>query len=308
MRRAIAATRIALARPQEWCPVPDVSASRLQLFSTGAEMRAAVRDAQAAGETVGFVPTMGALHEGHLSLVDAARAECDRVVASVFVNPTQFRAGEDFEKYPRPLERDLEMLAERGCEWAFVPDVAEIYPPGFNSFVDVGAVAEPWEGAARPGHFRGVATVVLKLFQLVPADRAYFGRKDYQQTLVISRLVEDFNVPTAICVCPIVRDADGLALSSRNVYLSSEERRRALSLSRALLLAAEMHAAGETSTEGIRSRMLAEIAGVGGVEVDYIAFVRDGTVESTATIDGPTTVAIAARVGRTRLIDNARIG
>lgn len=271
-------------------------------------MRTAVREALAVGETVGFVPTMGALHEGHLTLVDAARAECDRVVASIFVNPTQFGAGEDFERYPRPLERDLDLLAKRGCDWAFVPEVAEMYPPGFGSSIDVGDVARPWEGAARPGHFAGVATVVLKLLQLAPADRAYFGRKDYQQTLVIQRLVEDFHVPTTIRVCPIVRDHDGLALSSRNVYLSSEERQRALALHRSLELAGAEHAAGERSVDAIRRKMLAQIEAVGGVAVEYVAFVKDGTVEEISHIDGPATVAIAARVGRTRLIDNQRIG
>ncbi len=286
-----------------------VAAARpLVVFARGAEIRTAVREAQAAGETVGFVPTMGALHEGHLSLVDAARAECDRVVMSIFVNPTQFGAGEDFEKYPRPLERDLALATGRGCEWAFVPEPAEIYPPGFDSFVDVGGVAVPWEGAARPGHFRGVATVVLKLFQLVPADRAYFGRKDYQQTLVVERLVADFHLPTAIRVQPTVREADGLAMSSRNAYLSADERRRALVLSRSLKLAESLYAAGERSADALRRKMLAEIAASGGVDVDYIAIVRDGTVESVAEIAGPTTVAIAARVGQTRLIDNARIG
>ncbi len=286
----------------------SIVSRQLQQIERGAEMLRLVRAAQAAGETVGFVPTMGALHEGHLSLIDAARAQCDRVAASIFVNPTQFGAGEDFERYPRPLERDLELLASRGCDWAFVPAPAEIYPPGFDSFVDVGAVAAPWEGAARPGHFRGVATVVLKLFQLVPADRAYFGRKDYQQTLVIKRLAVDFHVPTAIEVGPIVRDSDGLALSSRNAYLAPDERRRALSLSRALHVAEEASAAGESSADAIRRKMLAAIAEVGGVEVEYIAIVRDGTVDSVTTIDGPTTIAIAARVGRTRLIDNSRIG
>jgi pantoate--beta-alanine ligase len=288
--------------------VPQSTTGPLTIYRLGAEMTASVRRAQAAGESVGFVPTMGALHEGHLSLVDAARAECDRVVASIFVNPTQFVPGEDFERYPRPLDRDLALLADRGCDWAFVPPAAEIYPPGFDSYVDVGAIAEPWEGAARPGHFRGVATVVLKLFQLVPADSAYFGRKDYQQTLLVERLVRDFHVPVSIRICPIVRDADGLALSSRNAYLTPDERERALALNRSLQLAAAECAAGETSAEALRRRMLAAIASAGGVEVDYIAFVRDGTVDPVSRIDGPTTIAIAARVGRTRLIDNRRIG
>lgn len=284
-----------------------VVAKPLQVIASVAEAQAAVRGAHSAGEIVGFVPTMGALHEGHLSLIDAARAECDRVVISIFVNPTQFGAGEDFEKYPRPLDRDLALAADRGCHWAFVPSAAEMYPAGFESFVDVGSVAGPWEGSARPGHFRGVATVVLKLFQCVPADRAYFGRKDYQQTLVVRQIAADFNLPTEIRVCPIVRDEDGLALSSRNVYLSADERQRALVLSRSLRLAESRVAAGQRSAEMLRREMLAAMAAV-GVEVDYVAIVRDGTVEPVETIDGPATVAIAARVGRTRLIDNCRIG
>jgi pantoate--beta-alanine ligase len=251
---------------------------------------------------------MGALHEGHLSLVDAAAAECDRIVTSLFVNPTQFAPHEDFSRYPRPMERDLELLSQRGCDWAFVPSAGEVYPEGFDTFVDVGAVAQPWEGAARPGHFRGVATVVYKLFQLVPADRAYFGRKDYQQTLVVKRMAADLDVPVTICVQPIVRDADGLALSSRNAYLSPDERRHALALSRALAAAKASFEQGEPSATAIRRRMTELIAEVGGVEVEYIAVVRDGTVEEVEHIDGPTVVAIAARVGATRLIDNLLIG
>jgi pantoate--beta-alanine ligase len=280
----------------------------MQQITRGGEIRAAVRAAQQAGQTVGFVPTMGALHEGHLSLVDAARNECDLVAASIFVNPTQFGAGEDFERYPRPLERDLDLLRRRRCDLAFVPDAAEMYPPGFDTWVEVGRVAEPWEGAARAGHFRGVATVVLKLLELVPADRAYFGRKDYQQTLVVRRMVEDLNVPVAIRACPTVREADGLALSSRNAYLSPQERQRAASLWQSLKLAEAAHAAGETDCAEIRRRMLAHIAEAGGVEVEYIAFLRDGTVEEQPAIAGPTVVALSARVGRTRLIDNHTIG
>jgi pantoate--beta-alanine ligase len=195
---------------------------KLQKITRGADIRAAVWHAQQSGKTVGFVPTMGALHEGHLSLVDAARAECDVVAASIYVNPTQFGPSEDFEKYPRPVQRDLELLDGRGCNFAFVPKPSEMYPAGFDTWIDVGRVAAPLEGAARPGHFRGVATVVLKLFQLVPADFAYFGRKDYQQTLVVKRMVEDLNLPTAVRVCPTVRESDGLALSSRNAYLAPD--------------------------------------------------------------------------------------
>ena len=274
----------------------------------GEEIRAAVLAARRSGETIGLVPTMGALHEGHLSLIDAAMAECDRVVASIFVNPTQFGPGEDLSRYPRALDRDLELLRGRGCDLVFVPDASEMYPPGFDTFIDVGAVAHPLEGAARPGHFRGVATVVHKLFQLVPADRAYFGQKDYQQSLVVRRMVADLDLPIEIRVCPIVRDADGLALSSRNVYLSADERRRALALPQSLRLAEAAVAAGERNADAIRQRMLAHIGAVGGVQVEYIAIVRDGVVEETPAIDGPVVVAIAARVGTTRLIDNQRIG
>lgn len=286
----------------------DKTVETIQVVTRGEQILALVRTAQGAGETVGFVPTMGALHEGHLSLVDAARAECNRVVASIFVNPTQFGAGEDLAKYPRPLDRDLDHLQARGCWAAFVPDVAEMYPPGFDTFIDVGAVAAPLEGEARPGHYRGVATVVHKLFQLVPADRAYFGQKDYQQTLVVRRMVEDLNLPIAISVCPIVREADGLALSSRNVYLSPNERVRATALRRALLVAEAAFKSGQRDADALRRQMLAELADAGIDEVQYIAFLRDGTVEETPRIDGPTIVAIAARVGATRLIDNHRLG
>lgn len=288
--------------------MPEAPPRNLQVIECGESMRTHVQRARQAGETVGFVPTMGALHEGHLSLVDAARAECDLVAASIFVNPTQFAAGEDFAKYPRVLQRDLALLAQRGCQAAFVPEPSEMYPPGFDTTIEVGAVAEPWEGAARPGHFRGVATVVHKLFQFVPADRAYFGQKDYQQTLVVRRMVADLNLPIEIRVCPTVREADGLAMSSRNAYLSADERRRALALSQALQVAEQAFARGERRSEQIRRAMLAHIAAVGGVEVQYIAIVRDGAVEEADRVDGPTVVAIAARVGATRLLDNCRLG
>jgi pantoate--beta-alanine ligase len=286
-------------------PAPPIKS--LQVIVSGQEARAAVLAARRSGESVGLVPTMGALHAGHLSLVDAALAECDRVMASIFVNPTQFGPGEDFSRYPRPLERDLEMLRERGCHWAFVPDAAEMYPPAFDTYIDVGAIARPWEGVARPGHFRGVATVVHKLFQLAPADRVYFGQKDYQQSLVVRRMVEDLHMPIELRICPIVRDADGLALSSRNVYLSPEERRRAGALRQALAIAEAARSAGETDAAKIRHQMLAHLRDVGGVEVEYIAILRDGTVEEADSVVGPTVIAIAARVGTTRLIDNVRI-
>ena len=270
-------------------------------------MREFVRSAQRDGKTVGFVPTMGALHEGHLSLVDAARAECDLAVVSIFVNPTQFGPKEDLSRYPRDLERDLELLGSRGCEVVFAPTVEAMYPEGYITSVDVGPLGHELEGAYRPDHFRGVATVVLKLFQIVPADIAFFGRKDYQQTLVVNRMVADLNVPIEIRVCATVREADGLAMSSRNAYLSTDERRRGLALSQSLRLAERMVSEGVRDVEQIRGAMLKQIQAVGGIEVQYIAFVGEGSVQNVTKIDGPTTVAIAALVGKTRLIDNVRI-
>lgn len=271
-------------------------------------VREIVRAAQAAGKTVGFVPTMGALHEGHLSLVDAARAECQLVVVSIFVNPTQFGPKEDLSKYPRDLNRDLALLANRGCDLVFAPNVEAMYPDGHVTSVDVGQLGRELEGEFRPDHFRGVATVVLKLFQIVPAEVAFFGRKDYQQTLVVQRLVTDLNVPIEIRVAPTVRELDGLAMSSRNAYLTADERRRALGLSQSLQLAKDLVRSGQRDVETIRSQMLAHLKSAGVAEVQYIAFVADGTITPVESVGGPVTVAIAAKVGTTRLIDNIRIG
>ena len=281
---------------------------RLKRLASATEVQEAVRTAKSAGESVGFVPTMGALHEGHLSLVDAALTECDRTVVSIFVNPSQFAPGEDLDEYPQRLKQDLQLLEERGAWLAFVPTVEEMYPPGFEAYVDVGSVAAPLEGAARPTHFRGVGTVVLKLLQIVPADRTYFGRKDYQQTLVVRQLIEDFNLPVVLRVCPTVRETDGLAMSSRNAYLTETERQRAASLWQALKLAEQLHAAGETSVAEIREQMKALLTAAGVDDVEYIAFLEDGTVWEVSSITGPTVVAIAARIGPARLIDNHTIG
>lgn len=279
-----------------------------RVLSSAAAVREFVRRAQADGKTVGLVPTMGALHDGHLSLVDAACAECDLVLASIFVNPTQFAPTEDLNRYPRDLQRDLVLLASRGCGLVFAPSVDQMYPAGYATTVDVGQLAQVLEGECRPTHFRGVATIVLKLFQIAPADIAYFGRKDYQQSLVVRQLVTDLNVPIEIRVCPTVREPDGIAMSSRNVYLSADERRRALVLSQSLWLAEQLVSEGVRDAETIRHKMFEQIRAVGGVDVQYIALVADGTVTPVTTVDGPTTVAIAAVVGTTRLIDNLRIG
>lgn len=283
---------------------PTGRAANPPVVATRDELRQAIAELRRAGRSIGFVPTMGALHAGHLSLVDACRRECGVTVASIFVNPTQFGPGEDFERYPRPLEADLAQFAAHGVDLVFAPPTGEIYPPGHAAFVDVGPVAEPLEGRHRPGHFRGVATVVLKLFNIVAPDRAYFGRKDYQQSLVIRRLVRDFDLPIEIRVCPTVREPDGLALSSRNVYLSPTEREQALVLSRSLRLARDLYRDGQRDAETILREMKALLASVPQVRPDYVALVDAETLENLTRIDRPAVALIAARVGRTRLIDN----
>ena len=279
----------------------------MDVFTSPAETRAAVLAACAEGRTVGFVPTMGALHAGHLSLIDAARAECDLIAASIFVNPTQFAPSEDFSAYPRPLERDLDLLREHGCQLVFTPAAEVMYPPGAETSIDVGSVARPWEGAQRPTHFAGVATVVMKLFQIVPATHAYFGQKDYQQTVVVRRMVADLNVPIEVRVCPIVRAPDGLALSSRNAYLTPAQRQQAVALSQSLAVAREAYAGGERDAARIKQLACHHLAAA-GLEPDYVAVMADGTVSEVDHIDGPSIIALAVRVGQTRLIDNCRIG
>ncbi|MEM6329580.1 MAG: pantoate--beta-alanine ligase [Planctomycetota bacterium] len=277
------------------------------LIADGTQLREEVLQRRAAGQTVGLVPTMGALHAGHLSLVEAARRECDAVVVSVFVNPTQFGPGEDLDRYPRDLERDRRLLAEVGADVVFAPAAEAMYPPGSGTTVDAGPVAAAWEGADRPDHFRGVATIVLKLFNLAPAGRAYFGRKDYQQTVVVQQVVADLNVPIEVRVCPTVREPDGLAMSSRNAMLTQAQRPAALSLSRSLRLAGEMHAAGERDAGRVCAAMRRLMTDA-GAHVQYAAALRPGGVEEVRTLDGGAVLVVAARVGQTRLIDNERIG
>jgi pantoate--beta-alanine ligase len=277
-----------------------------KVISSVAEARAWTRQAQRAGKTVGVVPTMGALHAGHLSLVEAAKAECDLACVTIFVNPTQFAPGEDFEKYPRDLQADLELLATAGADQVFAPNVKEMYPPGHATYVEVEGVSRPLEGAHRPTHFRGVATIVLKLFQALPADRAYFGQKDFQQTLVIKRMVADLDVPVEIRICPIVREADGLAMSSRNRYLSADDRRRALALSQSLALAEKLVAGGERNAATILAALREKFAEV-QIPLDYLVLTDPNTLADKQVVDGPTLLAIAARVGSTRLIDNVVI-
>ncbi len=275
-----------------------------QLIDHPRAMHDFVRAAQRAGKRVGVVPTMGALHAGHLSLAEAAKKSCDVTVVTIFVNPTQFGPNEDFTKYPRTLDSDLSALAPLGIDAVFVPHNEAMYPPGFSTYVDPPQVAELWEGRFRPGHFRGVATVVLKLFNACPADAAFFGAKDYQQTLVVRRMVEDLNLPIDIQVLPTLREPDGLAMSSRNRYLSAAERATALTISQSLQLAADLIAAGERNAATVLARMHERFANAGITQIDYIALADPETLQPVEQLDRPVVALIAARVGTTRLIDN----
>ena len=279
-----------------------------RVVSTRHEMRRLVIEAQRQGKSVGLVPTMGALHAGHLSLVEAATSEADYTVVTVFVNPTQFLPGEDFERYPRDLKSDLQALSGIGVDCVFAPSSAEMFPPGHSTFVEPPEVARPLEGKCRPGHFRGVATIVLKLLHVIPADMAYFGHKDYQQTLVIRRMVEDLDLTTTIRVCPTIRDPDGLALSSRNDYLAPDERERALALSRSLSLAADRVQQGQRDATEIVSLVRQELAVAGIHKIDYVALVQPDTLAEVRRVDQPTLAAVAAVVGSVRLIDNRLLG
>lgn len=272
------------------------------------ELRAAVRAARQAGRRIGFVPTMGALHEGHLRLLDRAHEVSDFVVLSVFVNPLQFAPTEDLARYPRDLERDRALAFSRGAHLLFAPEVATMYPDGAEMRVVPGPTAERWEGAVRPGHFTGVLTVVLKLFNLVQPDVAIFGRKDAQQVALVRRLIADLDVPVQLDVAPTVREADGLALSSRNAYLSPEERAQARVLSHALRAAHAAFASGARTSDAITAAMAAVFASEPAVLVDYLSVVDPMTLVPVSTVTDETLVAVAARVGRTRLLDNIVLG
>jgi pantoate--beta-alanine ligase len=254
--------------------------------------------------SVGFVPTMGYLHEGHLALVKQARIENSAVIVSIYVNPTQFGPREDFGAYPRELNRDLESLQKEGVDIVFVPSDDEMYPPEFSSWVDVEKVTGRLEGASRPGHFRGVATVVAKLFNIVQPTRAYFGQKDAQQAAVIKRMVADLNLGMEIVVVSTVRERDGLAMSSRNVYLSPEERRAATILFRALNLARQLRQGGEKDAEEIRRQMTSLIQKEPLAQIDYVSIADAETLEELDLVDHPALASLAIRIGKTRLIDN----
>lgn len=266
--------------------------------------RAELREARATlPAPVGFVPTMGALHEGHASLVRRARTDCASTVASIFVNPTQFGANEDLSRYPRDEAGDLALLESLGVDLAFLPGVADIYPPGASMSIDVGQLGDVLEGAARPGHFRGVATVVAILFNLVAPDKAFFGQKDGQQSVVIHRLVSDLGMPVEIVVCPTLREEDGLAMSSRNRYLSDQERAQAPLLNRALQAAAGALAAGDRSAESLRQFMHDELAAASLGKVEYVSVADAATLQELDVVDRPALASLAVRFPSARLID-----
>ncbi len=275
-------------------------------LSSKDEVRSAVSAAHGQGKTVALVPTMGALHEGHLSLVRAARERCDVVVVSIFVNPTQFSPGEDFERYPRRIEADIELLAAEGVDLVWTPSTETMYAPDAVVTVDPGALATRWEGAVRPGHFTGVATIVAKLLSVVRPDAAFFGEKDFQQLAIVRALVRDLDLGAEVVGCPIVRDPDGLALSSRNAYLSADERHAGLGLPHALWAAASELMLGERDARTLESAMRAAATAHAGnaLVLDYAAVVHPDTLEPLTVVDGPARAIVAGRVGSTRLLDN----
>jgi pantoate--beta-alanine ligase len=270
-------------------------------------MKEYARGARSEERVIGLVPTMGALHEGHTALVKRARQECSRVIASVFVNPKQFGPKEDYQKYPRNLEKDAEKLAAVGADALFAPETADVYPDGFRTYVHVEGISERLEGRSRPGHFRGVATVVLKLFEIVQPHFAYFGRKDAQQVRIISEMARDLNLDADIVVCPVVREADGLALSSRNAYLSADERKAATVLHRALVAARDELAAGVRDAMQLQTGIRRIIKAEPLATVDYAEIVSADTFEPVVRVARPSYAVLAVFIGKTRLIDNLLI-
>ena len=276
----------------------------IKIITTIQEMKEIIKSHKAQGKTIGFVPTMGYLHEGHISLVKRAKEENDLVVVSIFVNPTQFGVNEDYDVYPRDLERDQKLSEEAGAEYIFHPTVAEMYPNGYQTYVEVFGITDKLCGASRPGHFRGVTTVVNKLFQIVAPHRAYFGLKDAQQVAVIEKMVRELNMDVEIVPCPIVRESDGLAMSSRNVNLSPTDRQSALVLSKSLMKAKEMIQAGNVDAKEIFKAIEDKITEETAVTVDYIKIVDFTNLEDIEVIKGRVLIALAAKVGKVRLIDN----
>lgn len=273
-------------------------------LTSAAEVTAVSKEAHRAGKRVGFVPTMGALHEGHLSLVRTARAQSDVVIASVFVNPTQFGPNEDFSRYPRQPERDSAMLAAEKTDYLFMPSTEEMYPPGATTWVTVEGLSEKLDGSSRPGHFRGVTTVVSKLFNIVQPDFAFFGQKDAAQAAIISTMVRDLNFDVQIVVCPIVRESDGLAMSSRNAYLTPEQRKQATVLYRALMRVQSLVDRGEASSARLHVAGTQVMAEESAVKLDYFEIVNRDTLDPVSDVSKGALIAVAAYVGSTRLIDN----
>jgi len=280
----------------------------MRTVTTIAGMKAAVAEARAKGRTIGFVPTMGYLHEGHLSLVRECRKRADVTVVSIFVNPLQFGPQEDFRRYPRDPERDAALLGKEGVDIFFLPENREMYPEGYRISVEVAGLQDKLCGRSRPGHFKGVATVVLKLFNIVRPDYAFFGQKDAQQVVILRRMVEDLNADVEIRAMPIIRDPDGLAMSSRNVYLSAKERGAALVLSKSLEEAHRMYENGERAAGPIRERLSRTIAAETLARIDYVEIVDPSSLEPVERLDGEALVALAVYVGKTRLIDNMILG
>lgn len=277
------------------------------ILTTIDKIREFIKDARTKGKSIGLVPTMGYFHEGHLSLMSRARQDNDVVVVSLFVNPTQFGPGEDFQRYPRDLDRDARMAEEIGVDLLFCPSGEEMYPENYQTYVNVEKLSQGLCGTSRPGHFRGVATVVLKLFNIVQPNRAYFGQKDYQQLKVIEQMVKDLNVPVEIIGMPIVRERDGVAMSSRNTYLSSEERRAARVLSKSLKYAQELLDSGVNDANELSRKIEEFISKEPLAAIDYVAVVDSDTLEYLRIVEDKALVALATRIGTTRLIDNAII-
>jgi pantoate--beta-alanine ligase len=280
----------------------------MKTCNTIRDMRAASRAARRTGARLGLVPTMGALHEGHLSLIRAAKASCQVVAASIFVNPTQFGPNEDLARYPRPFERDRELLENEGVDLLFAPTVDEMYPSGAVTWVTVEELSGKLDGRSRPGHFRGVTTIVAKLFHAVEPDAAFFGQKDAAQVAIIRRMVRDLNFPVEIAACPIVREPDGLAMSSRNTYLDTQQRKQALILQRSLMQVKQMAGAGERDALRLVAAAKAVFAGEPAVRLDYFEIVDPDTLDAVSDVAKGALVAVAAFVGATRLIDNILLG
>lgn len=279
----------------------------MEIFSRIDPLRAYLREQRSHGASIGLVPTMGYFHEGHLSLMRSARQDNDVVVVSLFVNPTQFGPNEDLERYPRDPQRDQRLAAEVGVDAIFAPPPEEMYPPGYATYVEVEKLSQGLCGQSRPGHFRGVATVVSKLFNIVQPDRAYFGQKDFQQQVIIRRMVRDLNFPLSIVTVPTVREPDGLAMSSRNAYLTPEERRSALALIRSLKAGEALIRSGERQAQKVRQAVAAALGSDPRVRIDYVEVRDPENLELVSTIQGDVLLAVAAFVGSTRLIDNLMV-